>query len=80
MEPPGNLRLPENHAAILRCPSREERFGISLINDGKSLYCSTTLPEGGELRRRWHVITPTLHKYIGTLDGKAPKVLSVMDT
>lgn len=46
MEPLGNLRLPENHAAILRCPSREEHFGISLINDGRSLYCSTTLPEG----------------------------------
>lgn len=28
-------------------------------------------PRGCELRRRWHVITPTLHKYIGTLDGKS---------
>jgi hypothetical protein len=24
------------------------------------------------LRGRWHVIAPTLRKYIGTLDSKAP--------
>jgi len=29
-------------------------------------------------RRRWHVITPTLHECIGTLDSKAPDLLSVM--
>lgn len=72
MEPLGNLRLPENPAAILRCPSREEHFGISLINDGRSLYCSTTLPEGIRIAQALHVITPALHKYIGTLDGKRP--------
>ena len=46
MERLGNLRLPENLTAILRWPSREEHFGIPLINDGRSLYCSTTLPKG----------------------------------